>query len=98
MIRLKYIPDGLVHINDTYRASFLEFTKDCEALNIECPLSEGVHLLYTPPRKPKDRDRGVEYINSEGQHTQGDDILHPKMQKIIDNVNVFLDLQKSKQV
>lgn len=93
MIRLKYVPDGWVYINDEYINKFDGFNADCEALNLENPLVEGLFLLYTPPRKPKDRDRGIEYICPEGAHTQGDDVIHVKYQKIIEQYDNFIALK-----
>ena len=90
MIRLKYVIDGLVFINDTYSEEWKVFDGDCTALNIKNPLIEGEYLLYTPPRVPKDRERGKESICEEGMHATGDDVVNPDMEKVIKLVANFI--------
>lgn len=90
MIRLKYVIDNWVFINNEYQTTYEDFEADCTALNISNPLKKGELLLYTPPRIPEDRKRGIEYINNEGHSAEGDNVVNPNMQKIIDYVDNFV--------
>jgi len=95
MIRLKYF-DNLVHINTSYTDTYDNFMADCNALDIECPFSEGKTLLFTP-------SRGVELIESInivgiGNHYPADNTpeLYPVMQAIINRDAEFVALRAAR--
>jgi len=84
MIRLKYVLDDWVFINDGYQATFADFAADCIALGIANPLTEFTYILYTP-------SRGTETIDSEGRHAVEDEISNDDCDIVITEIQQFID-------
>lgn len=90
--RIKYTPDNIVFINQTYKKSFEDFDKDCKSLGIANPLIKDKFCLYTI-------SRGCEEIISDdpemlGQHMPADGVNNPFMDSIINRVEEFNNIKE----
>ena len=83
MLKVKYLIDGGVAVNDGYYAeSFARFQEDCEAISITNPLTEGVFGTYYPPRHEDDPKCGWRSMNKHGHDGDPDCESNPVMDNV----------------
>lgn len=93
MIRLKYVPDGIVFINATYAKKYDDFVNDCKKLKLTNPITKGEYFLFTPSRGVEEIEgKDLERLGNHGP-ADGKPEAYPEFHEIINRVKDFESLK-----